>query len=699
MKNAADDFTASPLEGISPKSSFVRWGSVVICRALTLLFLVLPSVVEYPSSIRIPILSTLGIVLVLRWMMTPIRSWIDERYSIGLVALLFVAPLIPFWGVAPGIILASLIAVMRPVLDREEGRAPWYDLVFRFPIILFLVAVWFGDLLFAGSVLFRAASAEALVDMLGWDSHSLLVYLPSWKPVSQLCLLFLLVGIFARYRITTSGRVSLLSGALIGGMFTIGQRFIGGDLLLRNQGSFWVGTGRFPGSFSDPNAQGVYLAIALVCAAVPLYVELKQRSLVTRYASVLGIAVVVLFVAALYAGSRSFLVLIILFVGTLSVKDFRHACIGMAITLSVAFLLGTGFELVSGKEQFQQYLNGMPNGLQRLVASLSVLRWEETFFSRSIFLQLLGTSIREFGVWGIGPGAFKHYVPALSVLNGIDLNGWVDNTNNFYLGYLAEYGIVGVLLVGLTVRSFRVDRKVTRIELAGLVAILVLLITGPHIDAIEVAIAYAFCVGSVVKFRDYAEALPHESSVSVRRFKGASRTLRVGDSPPLLLTPIAVGLVGVGAATIQFQREHGGYDWDREGGRYHQWLGQVAQIERSCTCHGRMELIVEVAGAHAEAPTEVTVTTAGGATSTRVYRKAGVQTFTLPCGSEMHESSPEEFHYPRRARTMVQVEASRVWIPARRASRAPDSQQDTRALGARIRFRAPQDEISSPPCP
>jgi len=658
----------------------------IIGRMLVWLFLVAPVVLHYPNPLGVSIIVSGIVGLGLRWL-APVNSWVDVCYPRLLFTLLLIAPLLPFLGSGiVTVVAASLVAVL-PLSSAPSKLISTWGFLQRFPIVALLVSFAIGDLIFAGPVLFHAGPDGTLFEGLGWSGATILSYLPSWQPVSELLLFLCLVGIFSRYSTAVEGRLALLIGALIAAIVTVSQRFIGGELLLQNQGSFWRAIERLPGTFTDPNAQGVYLAAVITFVTVP-WLARGNRELGDAFRNTgVVVAIIVLIAAGLFSGSRSLFLLMLVFVACVSWRGYRRVFISMAAVGIACLVLVTVTEVVLGQEVFQERLVQLPTGIQRLLSSLSLVRIRETFLSRSVFFAMARTAIAEQGVWGIGPGAFKYYVPALSLSNGIDLKGWVDNANNFYLGFLAEYGLVGLVVAGASLRSCWVSKDVSRIELAAVVAMVLLLGTGPHIEAEEVAVLYAFCIGSVVKFRAVAGsevgALQHRES---------------GMQFPIFAQLVLVVVV-CSSAVVQFHREHGVYNWDLEGGRYHQWLGPVAKVARACTCDGKVEVMAEVLGVDPVSPTEVRVSTVSGASSTRVYPKNGIQKFVLPCENAPHPTTSSEISYPRRPVVLLNVSASRGWTPLQAPTAIASQRTDPRTFGVRLRYRSPQDLASRPSCP
>jgi hypothetical protein len=147
--------------------------------------------------------------------------------------------------------------------------------------------------------------------------------------------------------------------------------------------------------------------------------------------------------------------------------------------------------------------------LQRLIATFHWSNGGEMLKSRSIYARL-AFHVWESSPWtGVGLSRFYFVQDEAAKAAGIELNGWRDNANNYYLQILSELGAFGLLLVtasfvliGRSLRGeafdphFRNDqaradmrRRAARLALA---MVAVILLTGPHLLFDE--IRYLVCI-------------------------------------------------------------------------------------------------------------------------------------------------------------------------------------------------------------
>lgn len=311
-------------------------------------------------------------------------------------------------------------------------------------------------------------------------------------------------------------------GFLLSLIFLAAQRHGRPEIFQGNYSEYWKIAKQYPAASTDPNGLGVSLALALPLLLTYLRGRLILRSLMFSVVLILG----------LYSGSRTFILgLLLLSVGFLYqfVKRLGRK------ELSLAFVVGT-VGLI-----FALILFGNPTvneSLQRAVpfpASIRVLKtlnWNEResmFSSRIIFSRVAIKAWKESPIVGLGLERFYDRQKAAMESLGIDLGGWVDNANNFYLQLLSECGLFGMSLVLLAfsliifiltspysedepeelkevkpeqVRDHRVTPLIKhypslRVQSSARLAVLafaILLITGPHLLLPEVQAIFAVAI-------------------------------------------------------------------------------------------------------------------------------------------------------------------------------------------------------------
>lgn len=374
----------------------------------------------------------------------------------------------------------------------------------------------------------------------------------SLKIVTRVVLLALWVDLFS------SGATNikefarwLVFGSAISAAFVLAQWFtkwvLGASIIaLPNQTALWDSLGRFSGLASDPNALGVMLALCL-------WVVFIDRS--KRWSPALLSWAALLFVAGVIAGSRTFFLALGILGITIIWKrvSFRKSTYILLICVSLLGLI-TALDGLFGVVDRVQIIAWLPPGIKRGIAALSLIRFEETFLSRSIFLKFAHYIGQGHWFFGIGADRFIDYV----ALAGVKLDlarGWRDNSNNFFIGLITELGIVGAAFFVLSIcgRRLRVNSQAP-LNLMALVMLVVIGLTGPHTDFMEVLILIAAVV-----------AIASEQRQNLAR----------------LYTSSAVGalLLGLIAATWH---ELGVYGWSSTDSGAARWLSHRAIVEVRC---------------------------------------------------------------------------------------------------------------------
>lgn len=313
---------------------------------------------------------------------------------------------------------------------------------------------------------------------------------------------------------------SFLRGLLWGMVFGIGysaaQIQESHPFFLLNRGPFWLLVRRFSGSFTDPNAFG--MMAALLGPLLFFAPELCARSGMTVRAAAswkpaakfLGGAVLLL---GPFSGSRSFWIALALMALALTAWGRRRedrlarrrVWLALAASVSAVVILGHPTLNARAREMVE-----VP-GVSRLLKSVNWSSGSEMFASRFVFSRLALFVFSEYPLFGAGLERFRDEVAPASTELGMQLNGWEDNANNYYLHVLAEQGLLGFCLVaGAFVLFWRGTQPAGPLEVAPLAAglapfsralILVLsivLLTGPHLLFDEVRYLAVFLLGCAV---------------------------------------------------------------------------------------------------------------------------------------------------------------------------------------------------------
>ncbi len=590
------------------------------------------------------------------------------------LTLLLAAPILPLIHPALLKILLSSWAAFELVTARKEiHRWCWPVLVVCGGIALGGVS---GIVLEINQVFATLSTMSSPASRLYFVS----TLLPMWQPVVDLSVLFILIGSMAYVAHVHAVQRCVVLGALFGSIVTVLQKHGGGEFLLRNQSPFWNGIARLSGSFTDPNAQGVYLCCALIFGVVPLWRELTKDRLqgmskvILKFGVLLSVVAVIVY-AALLGGSRSFFLGVAIWVALTVFTKNQRVLVPTAVVGGVALVVATMWRHVISVQRAELYLAMLPTGARRVFDALSVDRIAETLFSRTVFMHMNWEALREYGVWGIGLGRFRYYSPALAGAAGYDLGGWVDNANNFYLGLATELGILAAVVVLSTARK----REITAPLFPGvgviLITVFALLLTGPHVEAPEVGLLYAVILGTLTTPKP---PLGSTTEYLYGRFR---------------LGAVTLGVICIGAGVVQLSREFGVYGWEREGHGMHQWLAPFSRVSKGCGCDGNASFTLEVAHASKEDPVSVEVRGAFGDAVQKVFSRPGVQRLTIPCVGHSRLDHEMHYHYPAKGKGTFTIVASRAWSPRDTGG------ADPRVFGVRLRDRLALDLVGHQDCP
>ncbi len=290
-------------------------------------------------------------------------------------------------------------------------------------------------------------------------------------------------------------------GVLFSSLFLLGQILELGDVFFINRSEFFYYVGRYSASFTDPNSFGLMAYIA-VC-----YLLTRNSHPSSFFIKML--AVVFLLEAFYFSGSRTFLlgiILVFFLVLSFVTKREDRKIIIKIILFSFFVLLFLGTPVVNN---FLVSKIKAPSVL-RVVESLNIEKIEQSSFSRVLYAKLAVSAWSSNVISGVGVGRFLWVQEDVSRQLGIDLKGWRDNANNFYLQVLTESGLLGLfwlffsflILFLILIRAFPKKKKLffsqslrRRIEQVTPIFLMFslgfILLTGPHFSFDEVRY---FCV-------------------------------------------------------------------------------------------------------------------------------------------------------------------------------------------------------------
>jgi hypothetical protein len=560
-------------------------------------------------------------------------------------------PLLPWFGdagiVAVSIGMVCIVGGLRVRLRRTFWIAPLLCMIAG----AVTAEVWRLAPQYFGAVVINdfARTLSAMAGFLDTHAHS-------WRYLSHLVMFGLVVALFEGAPHVFRGvRRGLGIGVACAALVTIAQFF---DLLtgvVPNQSAFWTGIHRLSGSFSDPNAQGIFLSVAPFLIFGGMEGRARGRWFV-------GVLSILMACAGLLSGSRSFVLALILAL-LAAVWMFSRRLLFFALLAGAVFVAGVSL-LDLYTTWFEQWLssNFIPEGGRRVLMTCSLSRVSESFFSRSVFFMLGRELFDHFPLFGVGVDQFRFYVPALNERLGLNIAGWVDNSNNFYLGLLTELGLLGTFLFVLTVRGRTLVRERGVLCLVGLFVLASVLVTGPHLDFPEVLFLAAGLVAASTRPRE----------------------LRMMHTVTFACVGMVVGFVGV------FTREQGGYPWELRQGRFEQWLSPAAVVSVACSCEGVAELALESSYVPKASPLVVSVRASNGDVRQLNFTEPEAQKVTFRCRDT---ESVAHDHHP--GTITLSITTAPGWSPARAW---PGKTSDMRTLGVKMRHRRSEDLLGPPRC-
>lgn len=468
-------------------------------------------------------------------------------------------------------------------------------------------------------------------DTLGFVRRMLLVSPPHYYTVLvPLAAWTLIGGVTSIVSGSVDERREILKGIVVGSsislLITVYTVWTTTYCLNNRQSSFWSSIARYCGTFSDPNAYGVAVALIL-----PLIIS--SGAILPRSFRVLAYALVTpLTVIGLFSGSRTFVLSIGLY-GLISIWFWKRHVLLLALGLFAISIV------VINAAQLDPGTLPLPSSLVRTVESVSLSTLSQSFFSRSLFWRLSLDLWWDYPIFGSGPERFRDLLPIYLKRRAVDIGGWSDNPNSFYLGTLAELGAVGgvaLLLCFLQLRWTPLRYPVERWARIGLSVFGVSLFLGPHLEFPEVAILFGILLGSAT----------YERGEISRRYY-------------LLALPTLGGFI----AYASYSRDHGFYRW--EEGRFGSFRWSSGQAYGHLPCqNGAATLKVTTSDPRAASlPPQVTII---GKEETQVLtvRPGQVKEVRIRCVKGLQA---------------YQLRVSRVWVPSEVGMGA-----DSRVLGVQV---------------
>ena len=371
-------------------------------------------------------------------------------------------------------------------------------------------------------ILSTVAEKGGALSALGWLSSELLGKEESIREVARMALAILLSVTVLRASNLGARPRHVFKGLVLGGIFVICwtvPQLLQVQFFIQNRGAFWIETGRFPGSFTDPNAFGVMAGLV-----VPLLFflgEEEKRALI-RIESLIVLGL------ASFSGSRTMILALGLwYLYLIYYLLLNEPLKKRTILAAVAVPIGVLIILSLGEPKLNRELQSH-SPAPTVTRILQTINWDqaETMFESRVIYSRIALRVWEKSPWvGVGLSRFYELQEENGREIGIELNGWRDNANNFYLQVLSELGLMGlgVILFAfyLWCRALSGDvrkraigndgewyvhpSRTVSLFRATLGVLIVLLVTGPHTNFPEVRyfafLIFGVCL-SLLKGRD-----------------------------------------------------------------------------------------------------------------------------------------------------------------------------------------------------
>ena len=455
---------------------------------------------------------------------------------------------------------------------------------------------------------------------------------PSWSYLARMSVFALFVSVLGRNEGARHEYLKgALSGVLVAGLLAVAS--FCGAFSLSTQTPFWSSLNRISGTMTDPNALGIVMGLGLWLAALCLPLQ--------RMSPLAAIALLSPLVAGgVVAGSRTFMIALVLFVLAMTWTYFRAAT-SWLLGIGLASIIGVSL-LDSSTNLIQEVSTNpiVPEGARRTIVSLSIPRIREALFSRSVFLSISSSLIESAPIHGVGADRYRSYVGLIAEDLKLPIGSWTDNSNNLYLGIVAELGLLGgiAFLMSIFGRRLRSSSEVSLGPLA-IAALSLLFLTGPHTDFAEVFII----VGAIVA---------HTTRITPRPLSSQFLTI------PLFLA--------LGCVAPHF-RERGVFDWHRDIDSVSRWLSPHASIALPCVFSAderSASITLKSSYVPTREPLRVHVY-ANGSQHAIIFSKPEEQTVALKCSYEQHS-------------IVATVDTRPPWSPYRAW---PGNTEDRRFLG------------------
>lgn len=559
----------------------------------------MPKILSFLGIVALLIIvSTLAIAVpltALAWSALIIAATLGERFffppsshQFQISSLLFglSIPLIPIFG-SPSLLFLALVYLLLRV--KLHGAVLIQLSNFRYAPFLVVPLAWTVGYLALHPIQgdLAAILIESDVGLLQriTDLHSYLAWSPprsyqSFVVAIRWILFFtLLLGLF---KIESESFKQIFIGVLTGFILALAYgtvQFLQADgiittgLTVYQVPAFWRAQGRFGATFTDPNALGVFTFLMLGL----LLSHFSTAILRTKFL-ILALCLAALCIAGL-AGSRTVFLGVLVLALVSILRSRSRLGVGILAVLATAF---AGWNLFTFffPEHLSALQSTLPRASGRVVSAMMIANFESSIESRTLFFRLAWAVWVDSPVIGIGLGRFQEVVPYYAKELGFGTGAWSDNPNSLYLGMLAETGLVGILLLFLSLLNFRFRAELgsqARVRENLCIAFLILLAIGPHLDFDEVAVLFGLIASQTFTARRITA-----SASEAPLILPAGRPAYVAGALLALFFIVAV-LSAIKSSSW------GLYSWEMTPHGVARWTRSAAQVELKCQAQPQSE--------------------------------------------------------------------------------------------------------------
>lgn len=457
------------------------------------------------------------VALVLLWD----RRWLGTQnlqnqlfYLLG-----FLIPLTPMSGIDLTLCLGLFVTGYAIVKDRR--LFPWYG----FACVLYLIIWGFSTLILELPNLHWLSRDESWSPLLGVQS------LPQ---LSFALLVFVALALFHIWSLKAETRIAASRGVLIGGILGLALSLLqaltstyhvldGISVEFPRQTLLWNSLGRSVGTFTDPNAYGIFCGLFI---ALLFMTRIDPPIENPKWQPLFFLGLLLSLLGGGFSGSRTFLLFLAVFAALYLVLSLIYSQNGRNRSQLITLFLGVSLLLCA-----VIFGMNMPAMLRVRETVIALMHGDLSFIENRIqFSRLCLEAFRFFPVFGVGPLLFPSYLTSFSDKLGIPMGLWLDNTNNTYLGILAEFGLVGLLILFLSLASARIRFQSeenlalshVRIAIAAYLSFALILFLGPHYYFPEVLLTFVLLFSMRLKIDEYRRMPLFLSIVVVLAFAPAT---------------------------------------------------------------------------------------------------------------------------------------------------------------------------------